>query len=143
MRRDEIGSQKIDFFFDFLKFDFDWSIILKSKHRSLSPLYTIRKLKFLPNKILMAKMRQTCCCTLFVVCRQFSRGRQFFFDEKVLCVCRRDRYPDTNPAYSVQQKTCLRNMVNVFYILFAVHRFFVVLPLFCSCSWIVYSGLYA
>ncbi len=27
-------------------------------------------------------MRQTCCCTLFVVCRQFQRGRRFFFSMK-------------------------------------------------------------
>ncbi len=34
---------------------------------------------FSPNKILLAKMRQTCCCTLFVVCHQFLHGRWFFF----------------------------------------------------------------
>ncbi len=39
---------------------------------------------FSPNKILLAKTRQTCCCTLFVVCRQFWHGEWFFFDEKIL-----------------------------------------------------------
>ncbi len=32
---------------------------------------------FSPNKILVAKTRRTCCCTLFVVRCQFSRGRFF------------------------------------------------------------------
>ncbi len=86
-------------------------------------------------------MRQTCCCTLFVVRHQFSHGRQFFFDEKILCFCRLDCYPDANCAYSVWQKTCLQNMANAFYTLFAIRRFFVVSPLFCCCSRIVYSGL--
>ncbi len=67
--------------------------------------------------------------------------RQFFFDEKILCVCRRDCYPDANPAYSVWRKTCSQNMAHTFYTLFAVCRFFVVSPLFRSCSRIVYSGL--
>ncbi len=41
---------------------------------------------FLPNKILLMKMRRTYCCTLFVVHRQFSRGRRFFFGRKnTLC----------------------------------------------------------
>ncbi len=44
----------------------------------------------------------------------------FFFDEKVLCVRRRDRYPDANPAYGVRQKTCSWNMANTFYRLFAI-----------------------
>ncbi len=96
---------------------------------------------FSPNKILFAKTRRTCCCTLFVVRRQFSHQRRFFFDEKILCVCQRDCYPDANPAYSVWQKTCLRNMANAFYTLFAVHHFFIISPLFCCCSQIVYSGL--
>ncbi len=96
---------------------------------------------FLPNKILLAKARRTCCCTLFVVRCQFSRGRRFFFDKKIHCVPRRDRYPNANPAYSVQRKTCSRNMANTFYTLFAVRRFFVVSPLFRCCSRIVYSGL--
>ncbi len=30
----------------------------------------------------MAKTRQMCCCTLFVVRHQFSRGRRFFFTKK-------------------------------------------------------------
>ncbi len=34
---DKFGSQKINFFYDFLKFDFDWSIILKLKNQSLIP----------------------------------------------------------------------------------------------------------
>ncbi len=67
----------------------------------------------------------------------------FFFDEKVLCVRRGDRYPDANPAYGVRQKTCSRNLANAFYNLFTVRRFFVGSPLFCSCSRIVYSGLYS
>ncbi len=33
-------------------------------------------------------------------------------------------------------------MANTFYTLFAVHRFFVISPLFCCCSRIVYSELY-
>ncbi len=82
------------------------------RNRSVKPaihyLQTWRiqdKIVFSPNKILLAKMRRTCCCTMFVVRRQFSHGRQFFiFDEKILCVCRRDRYPDANPAYSVTAK---------------------------------------
>ncbi len=37
---------------------------------------------FSQNKILLAKMRRTYCCTLFVVCRQFSHGRRFFLTEK-------------------------------------------------------------
>ncbi len=65
------------------------------------------------------------------------RDRRFFFDKKILCVCRRDCYPDANPAYSVW----LRNMANAFYTLFAVHRFFVISPLFRCCLRIVYSGL--
>ncbi len=88
-------------------------------------------------------MRRVCCCILFVVCHQFSRDRQFFFDEKILCVHRRDHYPNANPAYSVWQKTCLRNMTNAFYTLFAVRRFFVVSPLFHCCSRIVYSRLFS
>ncbi len=41
---------------------------------------------FSPNKILLAKTRRMCCCTLFVVRRQFLRGRQFFFQQKnTLC----------------------------------------------------------
>ncbi len=36
-------------------------------------------------------------CSLFAV--NFSMADDFFFDKKVLCVCRRDRYPDANPAY--------------------------------------------
>ncbi len=44
------------------------------------------KIIFSPNKILLAKTRQTCCCTLFVVCYQFSRVRWFFFRQKnTLC----------------------------------------------------------
>ncbi len=78
-------------------------------------------------------------CSLFAL--NFSAADDFFFDEKVLCVRRRDRYPDANPAYGVRQKTCLRNMANTFYRLFAVHRFFVVSPLFRFCLRIVYSGL--
>ncbi len=66
----------------------------------------------------------------------------FFFDKKVLCVRRGDRYPNANPAYSVWWKTCLRNMANAFYRLFAVSSFLVVWPLFRYCSRIVYSGLY-
>ncbi len=97
---------------------------------------------FSPNKILLAKTRRTCCCTLFVVYCQFSRSRWFFFfNEKILCIRRRDCYPDANPAYSVWWKTWLQNMVNVFYTLFTVHRFFVVSPLFRCCLQIVYSGL--
>ncbi len=65
----------------------------------------------------------------------------FFFDEKVLCVRRGDRYPDANPVYGVRWKTCLRNMANTFYKLFAVCHFFVVSPLFRYCLRIVYSGL--
>ncbi len=82
------------------------------------------KIIFSPNKILLAKTRQTCFHTLFVVCRQFSHGRRFFFNEKILCVRRRDCYPNANPACSVRQKTCSQNMVNAFYTLFAVRRFF-------------------
>ncbi len=96
---------------------------------------------FLSNKILLVKTRWTCCCILFDFCCQFSHNRQFFFDEKILCVRRWDRYLDANPAYSVHQKTCSRNMANAFYTLFVVCRFFVVLPLFCCCSRIVYSRL--
>ncbi len=95
---------------------------------------------FSPNKILLVKTRRMCCCTLFVVRRQFSCSKLFFFYEKILCVRRRDRYPDANPAYSVRRKTCSRNMANSFYTLFAVCRFFVVSPLFRCCSRIVYSG---
>ncbi len=36
------------------------------------------------NKILLAKTRRMCCCTLFVVRRQFSHGRQFFSMKKYL-----------------------------------------------------------
>ncbi len=65
-----------------------------------------------------------------------------FFSMKKFCVRRGDRYPDANPAYSVRQNTCLRNMANSFYRLFAVRRFFVCSPLFRYCLRIVYSGLY-
>ncbi len=78
---------------------------------------------FSPNKILLAKTRRTCCCTLFIVRHLFSCGGWFFFDEKILSVRRQDRYPDANPAYSVRQKTCLRNIVNAFYTLFTVRCF--------------------
>ncbi len=78
-------------------------------------------------------------CSLFAV--NFSTADDFFFDEKVLCIRQRDRYLDANPAYGVQRKTCSRNMANTFYRLFAVRRFFAILPLFCCCSQIVYSGL--
>ncbi len=81
---------------------------------------------FSSHKILLAKTRWTCGCTLFVVHHQFSRGRRFFFDEKILCVCRWDRYPDAYPAYSIRQKTCSQNMANAFYTLFTVRRFFLV-----------------
>ncbi len=40
------------------------------------------KIIFSPNKIFLAKTRRTCCCTLFVVCRQFSHGGRFFFSTK-------------------------------------------------------------
>ncbi len=62
------------------------------------------KIIFSPNKILLAKTRWTCCCTLFVVRRQFLCSRRFFFRRKNSCVCQRDHYPDTNPAYSVRWK---------------------------------------
>ncbi len=75
-------------------------------------------------------------CSLFAV--NFRARRFFFSAKKILCVCRRDRYPDANPAYSVRQKTCSQNMANAFYTLFAVHRFFVISPLFCCCAQIVY-----
>ncbi len=70
-----------------------------------------------------------------------ARQTIFFFDEKVLCVRRRDCYLDANPVYGVWRKTCSRNMANTFYRLFAVRRFFAVSPLFRCCSQIVYSGL--
>ncbi len=77
-----------------------------------------------------------------VRCSPSTFTRQtIFFDEKILCFHRRDRYPDTNPACSVRRKTCSRNMANAFYILFSVRRFFVISPLFRCCSRIVYSGL--
>ncbi len=79
-------------------------------------------------------------CSLFAV--NFSTVDDFFFGEKVLCVCRGDRYLDANPAYGIWQKTCSRNMANAFYRLFAVRCFFVISPLFCCCSRIVYSGLH-
>ncbi len=78
-------------------------------------------------------------CSLFAV--NFSCGRRFFFDEKVLCVRRGDRYLDANPAYGVRQKTCSQNIANAFYRLFAVRRFFIVSLLFRYCLRIVYSGL--
>ncbi len=68
-------------------------------------------------------------------------GQTIFFDKKILCVHKRDRYLDANPAYSVRQKTCSRNMANTFYTLLAVRRFFVVSPLFRCCLRIVYNGL--
>ncbi len=95
------------------------------------------KIIFSPNKIL-AKTRQTCCCTLFVVRHQ--RGRRFFLTKKILCVRWRDCYPNANLAYSIRQKTCLRNMANAFYTLFAVLRFFVISSLFRCYLRIVYSG---
>ncbi len=80
-------------------------------------------------------------CSLFSV--NFSAADNFFLGEKVLWVCRWDRYLDSNPAYGVWQKTCSRNMANAFYRLFAVRRFFAISPLFRCCSRIVYSGLFA
>ncbi len=80
-------------------------------------------------------------CLLFAV--NFRVADNFFFDEKILCVCRPDRYLDANPAYSIWQKTCSGNMANVFYTLFAVRRFFVVSHLFRCSSRIMYSGLMA
>ncbi len=101
-------------------------------------------------------------CSLFVV--NFSAADDFFFDKKVLRVCRRDHYLNANSAYGIRRKTCLqnmanafyrlfavcrffavktclRNMANAFYRLFAVCRFFAILPLFRCCLRIVYSGL--
>ncbi len=82
----------------------------------------------------------------FVVRRQFLREcihhwEFLFFDEKLLCVRRRDGYLDANPANSVQRKTCLQNMVNTYYTLFAVHSYFVTSSLFRHCLRIEYSGL--
>ncbi len=90
---------------------------------------------------MLAKTRRTCCCTLFVVRQQFSRGRRFFFGWKnTLCSSTRP-LPDANPAYRVRQKNCSWNMANAFYTLFAICCFFIVLPLFHWCLWIVYRGL--
>ncbi len=69
-------------------------------------------------------------CSLFTV--NFSAADDFFFDEKVLCVCRRGRHPDANPAYGVWWKTCSRNMANTFYRLFAVRCSFVLLCSFVA-----------
>ncbi len=78
-------------------------------------------------------------CSLFAV--NFSAANDFFVDEKVLCVLWQDHYSDANPAYGVRRKTCLQNIVNAFYRLFTVRRFFVILPVFRCCSRIVYNGL--
>ncbi len=67
-------------------------------------------------------------CSLFAI--NFSCSRRFFFHEKVLCVRRWDCYPNANPAYGVQRKTCSRNMANAFYRLFAVRRFLSFRPYF-------------
>ncbi len=78
-------------------------------------------------------------CSLFAV--NFSVADDFFFGEKVLCVRWWDCYPSANPAYNVRWKTCLQNIANAFYRLFAIHRFFIGSPLFRCCLGIVYSGL--
>ncbi len=80
--------------------------------------------------ILFVKTGQMCYCTLFVVRCQFShehiRHWEFlFFNKKFLCVRRSDRYLDANPANSIRWKTCLQNIANTYYILFAVCRFFI------------------
>ncbi len=87
-------------------------------------------------------------CSFFVIVREKcvaglgARTNFFFFlNEKLLCVRRRDRYLDTNPANSVQWKTCLRNMANTYYSLFALRPYFVISSWFRRCSQIVYSGL--
>ncbi len=42
-------------------------------------------------------------CLLFAV--NFRATTEFlFFDEKLLCVCRKDRYLNVNPANNVQKK---------------------------------------
>ncbi len=112
-------------------------------------LYTIRKhdewgTKFFFHRIKYCwrkrDERVAVHCSLFTV--NFRMPDDFFFNEKILCVCQRDCYPDTNPVYSVRRKTCLQNMANTFYTLFAVRRrFFVISPLFRCCWQIVYSWL--
>ncbi len=65
----------------------------------------------------------------------FARQTILLFDEKILCVRRRDHYLAANPAYrySVLRKTCSQNMMNAFYTLFAVRLFlsFVIFSSFC------------
>ncbi len=85
-------------------------------------------------------MRRPCCCSCLLFAVDSLTADDFFY-EKILCVHRRERYPDANPTYSVRRETCPQNMANAFYTLFAVHRFFVVSPLFRCCLQIVYSGL--
>ncbi len=96
---------------------------------------------FSPNKILLVKTIRTCCCTLFVVCCQFSCGRRFFFlRKKILCSSTRP-LPWHKSCVQRTAKTCSQNMANAFYILFAVCRFFIISPLFRCYLRIVYSGL--
>ncbi len=57
------------------------------------------EISFSPNKILLAKTRRTCCCTLFVVCHQFSAQMIFFRQKATLC-------SSTRPL--PQRKSCLQ-----------------------------------
>ncbi len=94
-----------------------------------SPLYTIRehdeqvtKLFFRRIKYIVGENETN--VLLYTV--------RFFFDKKLLCVRRRDCYPDANPVYSVWRKTCSRNIANTFYTLFAVRCFAPILLLIAN-----------
>ncbi len=74
------------------------------------------------------------CCTLFVVCRQFSQGGRFFFSTKKYFVF----VDETTTPTQILHKAYGEKPVT-FYTLFPVCHFFVVPPLFRCCSRIVYS----
>ncbi len=92
---------------------------------------------FFANKILLAKTRRTCCCTVFVVWRQFSHGRRFFFDKKILCVHQRDHYP-TQILRTAYDKKPVRETWRTSFIHYSPY---VVFSSFRFCLRIVYSGL--
>ncbi len=100
---------------------------------------------FLPNKIFFVKTGRTCYYTSFVVRCQFLhehiRHWEFFLTKNSFVFIEETATSTQNPANSVRWKTCLQNMANTYYTLFALSHFFIISPLFRRCLRIVYSGL--
>ncbi len=123
----------------FCQAGFLWNAAIVKHAIHYSQTWRIRdKIIFSQNKILLAKTRRKCCCTLFVVRRQFSCGRQFFFDEKILCVRRWDCYPTQILHTAYGEKLVRETWRTPWH-----YSPYVISPLFCYCLRIVYSGLNA